>query len=91
MKVIKVDVETCKNIEALQFEIESRKDVIAQVLAGGANMNNAMFEKYHKEYQDFHKKYNQAKQAMADTYLAAESGNSNWTLQFATCELIVEE
>lgn len=88
---IKIDKTICENIETLQFEVESRKDIIVQFLAGGVKMDTEMFTKYHKDYQDFHKRYNKAKQDMVEKYLGAEGRSKNWTLEFATGELTVEE
>ena len=87
---INVDKAVCENIEALQFEVESRKDIIVQFLSGSVKMDTDVFAKYHKEYQEYHKRYNKAKQEMVDIYLGVEGRNSNWSLEFSTGELTVE-
>lgn len=89
--MIIIDKIICENIEALQYEVESRKDVIIQALSGSVKMKSEMFDRYHKEYQEFFKKYNQAKSEMVKKYLPNEDGKKSWSLDFNSCELTVED
>jgi len=88
MKIV-VNKEIVEKIEALQYEVESRKDVITQMLSNGMNTESAMFAKYHNEYQEFFVMYNKAKQEMVNS-VGIGNGQS-WNLDFATCELSVNE
>lgn len=89
--IIKIDSNICKNIEALQYEVESRKDIIVAVLSGTVSMKTDKFNDYHKEYQEYFKKYNQAKQDMVNKYIDPSFKNKAWNLTFDTCELLIEE
>lgn len=90
--IIKIDSEICNKIEALQYEVESRKDIITSVIAGTVSMKGDLFEKYHNEYQEFFKQYNKAKQEMTDKYITDPAlKNKAWNLTFNTCELTIED
>lgn len=92
MAIIKIDDETVLKIEQLQYEIESRKDVIAQALSGTINMRNDMFKKYHTEYQEYYKKYNKAKSEMVAKYMkGTEYEGKAWNLDFESQELTIFE
>ena len=89
--IIKIDSNICKNIEALQYEVESRKDVIVAVLSGIVSMKSDKFNDYHTEYQNYFIKYNKAKQDMINQYVEPSFKNKPWNLTFDTCELLIEE
>lgn len=83
-------VEELKNkIEALQYEVEARKDLITYMVSNGIDCNSSTFQKYEKEYRDYFVAYNKAKQEMIDTYLNGMNYKS-WTLDFHTAILHVE-
>lgn len=87
MKII-INDELCNHIEALQYEVESRKDVIVNVLAGAIHVSGDLFEKYQDEYRKFFIEYNKAKQDMLDEYKVP--ANVGWNLDFRTKELVLE-
>ena len=89
MKKITVDKKYVSKIEALQYEVESRKDVIAQILGNGFRVAGDTFSKYQDEYRDFFIQYNKAKQEMLDAY--GVDSKTAWNLEFTSCELTVEE
>ena len=92
MVTMKIDKEICNKIEALQYEVESRKDIITAVIAGTVNMKGDMFDKYHAEFQKYFTDYNKAKQEMMDKYITDPAlKNKNWNLTFNTCELVIED
>lgn len=83
MKII-IDEELCTKIEILQYEVNSRKEIIMMYL----NTNTpktASFEEYQKEYTNYFKEYNKAKQEMLNIYKVP--AKTNWNLDFATREL----
>lgn len=88
MQTIIVDEALCLKIEALQYEVESRKDVIAQILSGGFSINGTQFAQYQEEYKNFFIQYNKAKQELVNTYNIGE--NKSWNLNFGTRELTIE-
>ena len=87
--IIIVEKELVEKIEALQYEVESRKDVISQILTNGFKVSGDTFNKYQEEYRNYFIQYNRAKQEMLDIYKIAKG--AAWSLSFATCELTVEE
>ena len=91
MKTIVVTIpEDVKNgIQALQFEVESRKDLLAHMVNTGVDITSETFKSYEKEYQEFFVKYNVAKEALQDQYLkpAVEGRLVNWNLDFASNEV----
>lgn len=82
--VVKIDETLCRRIEALQFETNARKDLLAFMMDGRTN-NSDQFEKYHEEYVQFHIEYEKAKQELQDKYVPA--GMKRWELDFATAEV----
>ena len=86
-KVIKVDETIVTNIEKLQYEVESRKDVIVALLSTTFTVDNARFEAYQNEYREYFTRYNQAKHDMLIKY--GVPSNVNWNLDFASRELTV--
>ena len=60
-KTIIIDNELCAKIEALQYEVECRKDIIVQVLAGVVSIKGEQFKAYQDEYKQYFIDYNKAK------------------------------
>lgn len=89
MAKIIVRDELCNKIEALQYEVESRKDVIAQIVAGSLVMKKESFDAYQNEYKQFFIQYNKAKQEMLDEYNV--SNDTMWSLDFNSKELTIVE
>lgn len=87
-KTIVIDTSLCEKIEALQYEVESRKDLISYIIANGLVINGDQFEKYQTEYKNYFAEYNKAKQEMIDKYIGDNS--IHWNLQFKTKELTIE-
>ena len=54
---IKIDEDISTKIEALQYEIDTRKDVIAFMIASDMNMETDAFKKYSKELTEFTVQY----------------------------------
>ena len=83
--IVKVDEKICRTIEALQFEVRARQDLLSFMLDGRSSTNSEQFEKYHDEYIQYHIEYEKAKKDLQDKYVPA--GNKRWELDFATCEV----
>lgn len=86
---INVEKTLVEKIEALQYEVESRKDVISQILANGFKTSGDTFAKYQAEYKEYFIQYNKAKKEMLDTY--GVNSNTIWSLDFASGVLTVED
>lgn len=90
MMILKIDEDTVLKIERAQYEVESRKDVIAQILSGNLKMNTEAFKKYHDDYQNHYAIYNQAKREMMNKYLKnTEYEGKSWNLDFESKELTI--
>lgn len=89
MTKISIEKQYVDKIEALQYEVESRKDVIAQIIANGFKVTGDTFQKYQEEYRGFFVQFNKAKQEMLNDY--GIGNNKAWNLDFAKCELTVED
>jgi hypothetical protein len=83
MKII-IDEVRCTNIELLQFEVNSRKEIITGFLQTSLEKTE-LFKQYEKEYQEYFKEYNKAKLEMLKTY--GISPKATWSLDFTTREL----
>lgn len=83
MKII-IDEELCTKIEMLQYEVNSRKEIITMYLNMGTAKTDS-FEEYQKEYTTCYTEYNKAKQEMLNIYKVP--AKTNWNLDFATREL----
>lgn len=84
-KTIIIDSALCAKIEALQYEVECRKDVIVQVLAGTISIKGDQFKVYQDEYKQYFIDYNKAKQEMLDKYEVSD--DVIWSLDFQSMEL----
>lgn len=87
---IEISKELCDKIEALQYEVESRKDLIAFIISNDMKTSSSQFERYNQEYLEFYKKYNLAKQEMVRTYFP-DVNYLSWNLDFASRTVTIEE
>lgn len=75
-------------IEALQYEVNARKDLCAFMIDRGMG-ESEQFKKYHKEYIECSVQYNAAKQSLMEMYNLKQG--TNWNLKFETRELTYED
>ncbi len=87
-KIINVPQETVTKIQALQYECESRKGLLAFMLDKGGSVESEGFRAYHREYTDFNARYEQAKEDMQKTVLEPQVPGRllTWKLDFASGE-----
>ena len=73
----------------LQYENDSRKDVIAFMLASNMNMETDSFKKYSNELVKLKVQYEEAKSCLEKQYIIPKIGSTpcSWTLNFSTCEI----
>lgn len=88
---IKIDEDITTKIEALQYEIDTRKDVIAFMIASDMNMETDAFKKYSKELTEFKVQYEEAKRVIEEDYVipAMEGKKCTWSLDFYTSEVSI--
>lgn len=87
--VIKIGEDVRDHIQALQYEVESRKDLLAHMIQTGTDTGSEAFKRYEKEYQEYFVQYNIAKEALQNQVLSpqVEGKLISWNLDFASCEV----
>ncbi len=82
-------------IQSLQYEVESRKNIIKDLMNsdnGFMNYNEKTFNKYHKEYVEFFVQYETAKEELQKMYVKEyvdKYSSVSWNLDFGTHELTI--
>lgn len=90
--IIYVDVtkEMSDYVESLMYETNARKDMVAYMIDHDMTKNDA-YDRYHKDYVEYHTKYEMAKRELEATYVhPLKLGNVKWTMNFRTHQLEVE-
>lgn len=91
---ITIDQNTVNLLEALHYEVSSRKEVIHFMLTKpDPGFNKELFDHYNKEYAEFYAQYDMAKTELQKTYIPEElkSKNITWNLDFNSCTLTITE
>lgn len=89
---INVNQETVNMIEALHYEVNSRREVIQFMLTKpDPGFNKELFDAYNKEYAEFYAQYDMAKMELQKQYIPEElvAKNASWNLDFGSCELTI--
>lgn len=91
-KNITVPQERVTRIQALQYECDSRKDLLTFMLDKGAAPTSEGFRAYHDEYTKLHAQYEQAKEEMQKAVLEPQIPGTllKWNLDFSTGEAACE-
>ena len=89
-KIITINEDVRDQIQALQYEVDSRKDLLTFMVDKGCDVSSDSFKAYHKEYQEFHIQYEAAKEEMQKQILepAVPGKLIRWDLNFATCQAV---
>lgn len=87
--VVSVSQEWVDKIQALQFEVTARKDIISYMLSNGHDMNSEGYKKYYAEYMEFFKEYDKVKDEFAREYVLPYTNNKlvDWNLDFVEKEV----
>ena len=88
-KIIRIPQETVNHIQALQYECDSRKGLLAFMLDKGGTPESEGFRAYHDEYRRFNVEYEQAKEKMQKELLEPQVPGKllSWNLDFASGEV----
>ena len=88
-RTLKVTQEWVNRIEALQYEVHARRELLTHMIDSGADTKSDNFKHYHEEYLAFYKKFEDAKEEFAREYIYPNTGNMrvNWNLDFKTQEV----
>lgn len=87
-KVIEIPQDICNEIQALQYECNSRQGLLAYMLDRGSDIASTGFKHYHDEYNEFNAKYEQAKEKLQKTILEPQIHGKllSWNLDFESNE-----
>lgn len=90
-KTITVPREHVDRIQALQYECDSRQDLLTYMLDRGA-ADSEGFQAYHREYTKLHAEYERAKEEMQKNVLEPQIDGTltKWNLDFASGEAVCE-
>lgn len=89
--VIIIPESVSDGIEALQYELNARKDLTAFCIERGIDIKSEAFQRYHRELVEFTAQYELAKKDMEETYITPAFGpNTKWRLDFTTHAVTVE-
>ena len=92
VSIVYVDVtkEMSDYLEALIYETNARKDMIAYMIDHGMT-NTESYDRYHNEYVEYHAKYEMAKHELEVTYVhPLKLGDVKWIMNFRTNQLEIE-
>lgn len=95
-KIYKYEVnqETVNMIQALHYEVATRKEIINFILSQpNISLNKDLFDQYHKELVEFTAKYDTAKNELQKACIpeALRKHQINWNLDFTDNELVVTQ
>ena len=89
-KIVEIPAEVVTKIQALSVQVESRKEVIAYMLANNFMTDSAQFMKYQTEYSEFYKEFDRAKMDMENAYVrTAVASPKSWNLDYNTREVTI--
>ena len=94
-----IPTEVCSMLEALNYEVESRKQLIAHMIDCGVSLESDSAKKYMQEYEEFSYSYSAAKDIFESMYVVPavqkRSGKLplSWKVHFTdcTCEVTVQD
>lgn len=87
---VNVNKEMSDYLESLMYETNARKDIVAYMIDHGMTKTES-YDLYHKEYVEYHTKYEIAKHELEATYVYPIShGEVKWVMNFRTNQLEIE-
>lgn len=91
-KVITIEDENAvSTLEAFNYEMSSRRDLLASMVQMGVSPSDDNFQAYHKEYEEAYVKYEAAKADFERNFVRPHVGDQklNWNLDFQSRELTI--
>lgn len=91
MTIIKKNLpeDVVNAIEAVSYELEARKDVIAAMLDRNADISTDAFNAYQKELVEFKVKFETLKKEIQKEFVDDVPSAVHWDLDYATRELSI--
>ena len=92
-KPIIIEEALVNYIEGLDYEYQSRRELIVFMLTSNMNIETIAFQKYQKEMTDYYIKFNIAKEELEKKYIRPIINNKNvsWQLDYTTNTIKIEE
>lgn len=86
---VKVTQDWVNRIEALQYEVSARQNILAFMIENGHNMDADNYKRYNGEYLDFFKQLEEAKEEFATEYVYPQTNGKRvaWNLDFKELEV----
>lgn len=81
--------ELCDYLEALMYEVNARKDLLAFMLDHDMG-NSEAFQNYQKEYVECYASYEIAKHEMAMKYITPKYPNGRWSVNFTNSTVEID-
>lgn len=90
--VLDVAEDLVLDIQALQYECDARAELCSFMIRQGV-INKEDFNDYHKEYVEYHTKYELLKRKLEDEVIKPQIDfdNFNWNLDFTTNKVTIDE
>mgnify|MGYP000984403829 CR=1 FL=1 len=94
MEQIKINKEQSNYIEALQYNLERTKEIMAFMLSHDYDIHTKAFHQWDKDNQEDYVKYQEAKAELEREYITSrpewKGRKTKWNLDFETATLTVE-
>ena len=94
MEQIKINKEQSNYIEALQYNLERTKEIMAFMLSHDYDIHTKAFHQWDKDNQEDYVKYQEAKAELEREYITSrpewKGRKTKWSLDFETATLTVE-
>lgn len=88
--ILSVDGKTVNDIQRLNLEVESRRDIIAFMISSGMNVDNEVFLRYQNDYQSFYRDFETAKLIFEKSFVKAQYPTAtSWSLDYQTNEVTI--
>lgn len=91
---IEIDEELSNYIESLQYETDSRKDIIIYMITNNMDLNTEVGKQYQKEYSNFYNELAVAKDNLSQMYIRSNpkfaDKDVTWNLDFHSHTLYVK-
>lgn len=79
------DKDFVRELEALQYDFQAHRDMIAFILTNDMDTSTFNFSKYQQDYMLIYKQYNEKKQELSRRFIIPVYPQcKNWNLDFAT-------
>ena len=91
-KVVNIAESIVNYIERLDYELNSRKNIVAFMLSSNMDITTESFKRYEDEMVEYQIKFDQAKQELEEKYVLPIIGDNkvNWSLNYRNQELTID-